>query len=432
MQIGNRSGTGKPVIAFMPVPTRVVDIDLRAPLPAVAPLRASEGLLGLLRYGPALVGRLSADGPHATAVIADLAAHIPRGISPERFADGCHAAGVPARAPAGLALSEVLDVFRADAAAPRPERSRCLVSVVVCTRYRREHLIRCLESLLHLTHTEVELILVDNNDAGEGVFDLAGRFPCRYVKALRPGLSRSRNRALAEAKGEIVAFTHDDAEVDPGWVEGLVATFTDPEVHAATGPVLPRELITRGQEWFENLGWTHPCWYRARSFGPADGCVAPGLLPGAGANLAVRRERLQALGGFDELLGAGTPTGAGEDVDLLARVLEAGGRVAYTPAAIVRHRHRIDMEGARAAAFHRAAGFTAALTRLAHRQPQLTGAVARQIARCAAGLAGGPPEEDLGLPRTALARPVRALAALYGPVSYLRSWWQASSSGEEP
>jgi GT2 family glycosyltransferase len=58
---------------------------------------------------------------------------------------------------------------------------------------------------------------------------------------------------------------------------------------------------------------------------------------GTGANLALDRRWVARLGGYDERLGTGSAGGAGEDVDVLYRVLRAGARVRYEPAAIVFH-----------------------------------------------------------------------------------------------
>ena len=58
-----------------------------------------------------------------------------------------------------------------------------------------------------------------------------------------------------------------------------------------------------------------------------------------GANLAVRREVLAAVGGFDPLLGAGTPCMAGEDTDFIARIVWAGWTARYDPAPSVAHHH---------------------------------------------------------------------------------------------
>jgi hypothetical protein len=61
---------------------------------------------------------------------------------------------------------------------------------------------------------------------------------------------------------------------------------------------------------------------------------------GTGANFAVRKAAVLAIGGFDEGMGIGSPTGGGEDIDLFIRILVAGQILAREPSAIVWHRHR--------------------------------------------------------------------------------------------
>ncbi|MFL6198014.1 MAG: glycosyltransferase family 2 protein [Thermoanaerobaculia bacterium] len=97
---------------------------------------------------------------------------------------------------------------------------------------------------------------------------------------------------------------------------------------AVTGPVLP-------------LGPEAPGLYAVSSrtsASPADftGRALPWLV-GTGGNFAARREWLLRAGGFDERLGAGSPGGAGEDMDLLYRLLRAGARIHYEPRAVVFH-----------------------------------------------------------------------------------------------
>jgi hypothetical protein len=53
--------------------------------------------------------------------------------------------------------------------------------------------------------------------------------------------------------------------------------------------------------------------------------------------MAVRRAAFERLHGFDERLGAGTPVGSGEDLDIAMRSLLAGYSVHETPAAAVTH-----------------------------------------------------------------------------------------------
>ncbi len=108
---------------------------------------------------------------------------------------------------------------------------------------------------------------------------------------------------------------------------------------------------------------------------------------GTGANLAVDRELLRRLGGFDLALGAGTRSRGGEDLDLFVRVLRAGAALAYEPTALVWHHHRAGDVELRAQMYGYGTGLTAYLTK------QLTDPVARRdvlgVRITACGTCGG-------------------------------------------
>jgi O-antigen biosynthesis protein len=229
--------------------------------------------------------------------------------------------------------------------------SRPSVTVAVCTRDRPEDLARCLDALAQLRYPALELLVVDNAPAtGDAQAVVAARPGIRYVLEPKPGLGWARNRALAEATGEILAFTDDDVVVDAGWIDALVTAFEDdPAVGAATGLILPLELDTPAQRLFEDY----------RSFGRGDRRLRAQVPPGsesvaarygltgsfgAGASMAFRRGLLDELGRFDPCLGPGTLCRGGDDLEMFFRVLKAGYALVYQPSALVRHRHRRSME----------------------------------------------------------------------------------------
>jgi hypothetical protein len=110
-------------------------------------------------------------------------------------------------------------------------------------------------------------------------------------------------------------------------------------VWCTTGLTLPLELETPAQEWFERYS-PFGRGFRRRVFdGMRDDPLAVGAV-GAGANTALRRVVLTELGGFDEALDAGTPTKSGGDHEMFGRILAAGYRIVYEPAAVSWHRHR--------------------------------------------------------------------------------------------
>jgi GT2 family glycosyltransferase len=227
------------------------------------------------------------------------------------------------------------------------------VSIAVCTRNRPAELERCLESLQRLAEAPDEIIVVDNAPETDGTREVIGRFPhIRYVPESRAGLSAARNTALGCAASEIVAFTDDDAIVDPEWIGHLRRAFTDTRTMVVTGLVLPAELETRAQLIFERkLGYFH-LGYRARIFDQPwfDSLKNKGVHSwsvGAGANMAIRRQAYRLGYKFDTRLGPGVFGGCGEDSEYWYRLLADGWRCVYDPTAIVYHYHRKDLSALR-------------------------------------------------------------------------------------
>ena len=221
------------------------------------------------------------------------------------------------------------------------------VTIAVCTRDRPASLARALSSLEGVRYPDaaLEVLVVDNasrDDATRGVVVSHPRF--RYLREPRLGLDRARNLAVAEARGEIVAFTDDDAEVDPGWVGAIAPHFENPAVMAVTGLVAPAVLETRAQRLFEIYGgfgrgfevrYHLPRMRRSWRFWP----LGAGIL-GTGCNMAFRRSFLISASGFDPALDVGTPTWGAGDLDMFYRTLRAGHVVVYEPRALVWHHHR--------------------------------------------------------------------------------------------
>lgn len=221
------------------------------------------------------------------------------------------------------------------------------VSVVVCTRDRPRDLERCLESLVALDPPAHEVIVVDNCPATGATRELCARFPVEYVLEPQPGQSRARNRGLAHATGELVAFTDDDCVADPGWLSGLAREYADQRVMAVTGVVVPLELETPSQYLFEAQGGFRRGFKRRVLDGVRVEPATSAGLAGAGANATFRRRVFDEIGPFCEWLGPGTPVRAADDNDIFCRILSAGYTIVYDPGLLVWHRHRRDPRGLR-------------------------------------------------------------------------------------
>lgn len=221
------------------------------------------------------------------------------------------------------------------------------MTVAVCTRDRTDDLAGCLAALEVLDLPDVDLLVIDNAPATDATRRLvAERHPrVRYVCEERPGLDWARNRAIREARGDVIAFTDDDAIVDPGWARALATLFgASPEVMGATGLVVPYELETEAQALFEEYGgFGRGCerrWFGVRPGGAIARWYAGSGFLGTGANMAFRRALFAEVGEFDPALDVGTVTNGGGDLEMFFRVLKAGHVFVYEPRAIVRHRHR--------------------------------------------------------------------------------------------
>jgi glycosyltransferase involved in cell wall biosynthesis len=225
------------------------------------------------------------------------------------------------------------------------------VSVVLCTRDRNDDLAAALRGLVDSRNGQ-EIVVVDNSADGTAA-PIVARYPSvRYVTEPRPGLDHARNRGVAQSTRQIVAFTDDDARADPRWALEIARFFAaNPDASALTGLVLPLGLETEAQARFESyLGFGRgfaPRWSWAPEAGRAPIAARYGNTGrlGTGANMAFRRTALDAVGGFHPGLDAGTRTAGGGDLEVLFRILKAGGLVAYRPSVLVRHRHRRTLEG---------------------------------------------------------------------------------------
>lgn len=303
------------------MPTAIREIDLLAPVSSLNGLDAYDRVMLVARLGERVVGRVfvRVDG-----------GQLPDGTIHDSLARGLDAS---AWQPAVERLLEYDE--RAAAGTARPT-----ATVAICTRERPADLRLALAAITVLRGTEHDLLVVDNAPVSDATRRVVQQFSrVRYVCEPTRGLNAARNRALAEARGEVVAFTDDDARPESGWLEALLANFDDPRVMCVTGLTLPSELETPAQELFEEH-CTFVRGFRRHVFdGQRDNPLLVGPV-GAGANMAVRRSVLARVGGFDERLDGGMPTRSGGDHEMFARILGAGYRIVYDPAALSWHRHR--------------------------------------------------------------------------------------------
>jgi len=167
------------------------------------------------------------------------------------------------------------------------------VDVVIPTFRRPEALASCLASLERQTLLAKSIEIVDDSELDQG-----------------PGISRNIGWRRGSAK--YVAFIDDDCIADESWIENIQEMFHNNDLGGIEG-----SITTTGQDG-EIINFDSPNrlkWDRFKT-----------------ANMAVRRDVLEQIGGFDERYYLHR-----EDTDLAWRVIDAGNRMAWAPQCRVHH-----------------------------------------------------------------------------------------------
>lgn len=192
-------------------------------------------------------------------------------------------------------------------------------------------------SIIAQTWPDWELLLVGQGDdpdlarVGTRAEKLDSRI--RYIHLEQRAISPARNAGLRAASGDIVAMLDDDCEAAPDWLQTLTSLFTKyPHVGVIGGALIAPPV-------------SHWKLESCLSFVPAEVLYDPasGKRPTSekwwvGANFALRKAVADAVGLFDECLGAGSPQfPAAEDTDYGMRVMAAGVATLTSPAPVVFH-----------------------------------------------------------------------------------------------
>lgn len=215
------------------------------------------------------------------------------------------------------------------------------VSVAIATYNRAAEVEKTLLGLSRLDAKgcpEFEILLIDNNSS-DNTREVADRLAplfggrLRYVREETQGLSHARNRAIVEARFEIVAYLDDDVDVDPNWLDRLCDAYSSGDVAGVGGRA---HLVFPGPKprW---LGDSIEGFLTRVELGPNRRPSGVGEL--YGVNMSFRKVWLDRIGGFRTDIGRiGNALFGGEDDDVLERVGTLGGLILYEPGAVVGHR----------------------------------------------------------------------------------------------
>lgn len=217
------------------------------------------------------------------------------------------------------------------------------VSILIAAHNRCELLARTLESLtrLQVPAAPVECIVIANacTDDTEGVVNrmaASGRmpFPLRVVAEPRRGVSFARNRAVQEARHDLLAFIDSDCLADPAWLIEHLRVYSEGHADLVTGRI---EL------WWEKE--PAPTWLSVsmlealgqHRFSPDTVQLTE---PRAyAANFSFRRAVFEKVGPFRTDIGRSGLAGrlAHEETVFARRAMEQGFKFWWTPRAVVNH-----------------------------------------------------------------------------------------------
>lgn len=203
------------------------------------------------------------------------------------------------------------------------------ISVCLATYRRAERLKALLDDLVNQQHLPYEVVVVDNDAAGsaravvEQRRKLGAPFPIRYDIQPVKNISLTRNRTVALADGDWIAFIDDDERAPPAWLENLATTVFHYAADGALGPVDPI-IPDEAPAWIHHGRFYD--WARMKT----GAVVPPNKLRFGNVLLAGRLLRTSRTP-FDPDYGL---TG-GEDGDLLTRLVQQGARIVWCDEAIV-------------------------------------------------------------------------------------------------
>ena len=204
------------------------------------------------------------------------------------------------------------------------------VSLCIATYRRADRLALLLDDLCRQRLLPVEVVVIDNHDAGSARAAVEERlrrgapFPIHYGIQPERNIALTRNHSVAAARqGDWLAFIDDDERADPDWLAGLARAAIELRADAVLAPVVPvvpahaPDWIRAGRFYdFARMATGEPVPLNRLRFG----------------NVIIRGTPLRAEPGpFDVSFGLST----GEDAEMLARLVHKGARVVWCDEAIV-------------------------------------------------------------------------------------------------
>lgn len=182
---------------------------------------------------------------------------------------------------------------------------------------------------------EWEVLVVNNNsqDNTDAVIQQHAEYlPIRRSFEPEPGISLARNRALNDARGEIILWTDDDAFPHSDWVIKTLEAFDQFQAELVFGKVEP-EWETTQPDWFTPK---FRGMFALIDLGGEPRTITESHIVGFNVNMAFKKSLVEKVGPYRTDIGSGRMAG-GDDIDLFQRAHRKDIAIAYQPEAVVRH-----------------------------------------------------------------------------------------------
>lgn len=212
------------------------------------------------------------------------------------------------------------------------------VSIVICTFNRPESLARLIENCIGQASpggVSFEVIVSDNSPSGyaRSIVDrYAGEsVPVRYVSAHPANISIARNKGIAAATADVIAFLDDDFTIETGWLDLIYATLQENGADCALSSVMakPEE---------KPPAWDDQTRQFSRAWPMPDGTPITlergdsfPITVGTGGSIWVRQKCFQRPAPFDPAFGES----GGEDLDFFIRIQKQGSLIVWCGSAVV-------------------------------------------------------------------------------------------------
>jgi GT2 family glycosyltransferase len=215
-----------------------------------------------------------------------------------------------------------------------------LISIIIANFNGEQFINNCLNSVLKSSYKNIELIIID-----DGSTDKSTKLISKYLKDSRVlsiknesnlGAAASRNKAINVSNGKIIIFLDNDTKVQKDWIDQLIKPIiSDNSIGAAQSLIFDysKENLVQnaGGKLIPHTGWLIPDnqWIKKTKINFQ---TKYPLIVAISAALAVRRDVIKRINGFDEKEGVYT-----EDLDLSWRIWLLGYKVVLAPDSVVYH-----------------------------------------------------------------------------------------------